>query len=93
MNDRSIDLLAHILFQFERTVLTHDPEYLRLRQAADEQYQAFRGKYEGDRPFITELNRVLDAYTDIEEYEKDFQLRLGLQLGLEVGGMNWTNLP
>ena len=87
-NEDSLKLWMQILFRFEQDYWKCDLDHQNLFSEAERLHEAFCDRHRADRELIVEVNEIIDAYTSVEEYEKEFQIRLGLLLGLELGGLD-----
>lgn len=67
---------------------TTNPERRQYRREFDSAYREFRQRHRRNKLLVQEVNGLLDARTGVEETEAEYHFLLGLQMGLEMGGLD-----
>ena len=87
MNE-TIKFLYRCLYQLEKDLLARDPEFKTRERDYDRLYQAFLTRHLGNQPLTHEIIGLLDAQASLEDHRAGFFYFLGLQTGMELGGLN-----
>lgn len=88
MKNDTLRILENLIHQYQTERLAWDPEDRMLKARRQTLMEAFHTAHGDDHALILEVNDLVDAYTLLAEYRNDFTLRLGLQIGLELGGLD-----
>ncbi|WP_298024732.1 hypothetical protein [uncultured Dysosmobacter sp.] len=88
MKNDTLRILEKLAYRYQQEKLTTDPECQLLEQRRHILEGAFLNAHQNDHALIVEVNDLLDAQTSLAEYRCDFQFSLGLQIGLELGGLD-----
>lgn len=88
MKNDTLRILERLAARYQREKLARNPECQLLEQRCRTLEGAFLNAHQNDHALIIEVNDLLDAQTSLAEYRCEFQLSLGLQIGLELGGLD-----
>ena len=83
MND-TLSMLRWLAEQIQRERLAQEPEWKMLQEEKERRRAVFREKHRGNHALIREVNDLLDCQSMLEECRREYQFRLGLQMGLEL---------
>lgn len=88
MKNKTLCLLDELTYRFQRDHADRDPELRAERQRSDTLYRQFCQQYGRDRQMFRQVVDLMDTQTRIGEYLGEFRFLLGLQMGLELGGLD-----
>ncbi len=86
--NRTLDLLDDLLLELKPSLKRQDPAWRAAEQNAQVLYKDFKTAHAGNRRLIRQVNDLLDAKGQLEEFEEQYWFRLSLQMGLELGGLD-----
>lgn len=88
MKNDTLRMLEKLAYQYQREKLAQDPECQMMEQHQTALREAFLSAHREDHALIIEVNDILDAQNLLAECRSDFNFSLGLQIGLELGGLD-----
>lgn len=88
MTNATIEKLKILASEAGRDKLSCDPEYTRAKETWDSRQHGLKQRCAGDKELYRLFGDALDAYAAVACIEKEFQLLLGLQIGLELGAID-----
>lgn len=88
MRNDTLRMLEKLAYQYQREKLARDPECQMMEQHQAVLREAFLNAHQEDHALILAVNDLLDAQNLLAECRSDFNFFLGLQIGLELGGLD-----
>lgn len=88
MKNDTLCMLERIAYQYQREKLKKEPGYQALAQHQTALQEAFLNAHQDDHALILKVNDMLDAQNLLAECQNEFTFYLGLQIGLELGGLD-----
>lgn len=82
----TVELMQNTALALCRQELAHDPEYLAARAEADALQAQFRKQH--PKALCARVLQILDACLALSAIEGDRLFLMGLQMGLELGGLD-----
>ena len=93
MENGTIELLKAMAKHLEQAQLQEDLEWAQYQREEEELCARFRRHHAGNRTLIHQVNDLMDAQSAVAECRRNFYFLLGLQLGLELGGVDVLSPP
>lgn len=81
-------ILLNLLPRLRREYIDHHPEVALSRREFEEQYASFRHTHRHNPRLLNAVENLLESQTGWEEIDGDCRFLLGLQMGLELGGVD-----
>ena len=88
MTNDTLELLETIACERQKALDRTDPEQRALEQEYRTQWAAFLREHRYNRRLRQEVLRLLDLRGALEDGHDRIHFRLGLQMGLELGGIH-----
>ena len=88
MTNDTLELLETIACERQQALDRTDPEQRALEQEYRTQWAAFLQEHRHNRRLRQEVLRLLDLRGALEDGHDRIHFRLGLQMGLELGGIH-----
>ena len=85
MGNTAMALLDQLVLQLSREQKLWEPEWKMIHQEREARYKALRERCGEHRELLHAINDLVDACFAEAECQQEFCLRLGLQLGIELG--------
>lgn len=88
MKNRSTEQLERMAHRFWQEQGRNDPEQRWYEEKYEALYRAFEKRHRRNTALQSDVADLLDAQGCVAEGECEFLFRLGLQMGLELGGLD-----
>lgn len=87
MND-TLRMLSGLARKLQRLQERKDPSWKQQAAVHDRLWEEFQKAHRQNAALLSQVDELLFSQGLTEEYRADFQFLLGLQMGLELGGLD-----
>lgn len=87
MND-TLRMLSGLARKLQRLQEREDPSWKQQAAVHDRLWEEFQKAHRQNAALLSQVDELLFSQGLTEEYRADFQFLLGLQMGLELGGLD-----
>ena len=88
MRNKTQSILSDLLHRLRRDCIDYDPEVTLCRRDFQSLYEDFSRAHRDNPALLRAVDGLLDARAGWDETAGERQFLLGLQMGLELGGMD-----